>query len=63
MRHNLRRYLSKPNHADLAVLKELLESGAIRPVIDQTFPLQETPGALRYIEAGHVRGKVVITVT
>lgn len=63
VRHNLRRYLSKPNHADLAVLKALLESGAIRPVIDQTFPLQETPAALRYIEAGHTRGKVVITVT
>jgi NADPH:quinone reductase-like Zn-dependent oxidoreductase len=62
VRHNLRRYVSTPNRADLALLTGLLESGAIRPVIDQIFPLQETPVALRYIETGHARGKVVITV-
>jgi NADPH:quinone reductase-like Zn-dependent oxidoreductase len=61
--HNVRRYLSKPNHADLVVLKEFIESGAVRPVIDQTFPLRETPAALRYIETGHAHGKVVIRVT
>lgn len=63
VRHNLRRYLSKPNPADLAALKALLASGAIRPAIDRVFPLQETPAALRYIETGHARGKVVIAVT
>jgi NADPH:quinone reductase-like Zn-dependent oxidoreductase len=63
VRQNLRRYLSKPNHTDLAVLKEFIEAGTLRPVIDQTFPLQETPAALRHIETGHARGKVVITVT
>ena len=63
VQHNVRRYLSKPNHADLVVLKEFIESGAVRPVIDQTFPLRETPAALRYIETGHAHGKVVITVT
>lgn len=60
--HKLRRYLSTPNHADLVVLKELIESGNLRPVIDRTFPLQEVPAALYHIETGHARGKVVITV-
>ena len=59
---SLRRYLSVPNHKDLVVLKELVESGKIKPVIDKTYPLRETPAALVHIEAGHARGKVVITV-
>jgi NADPH:quinone reductase-like Zn-dependent oxidoreductase len=62
VRQTLRRYLSKPNHRDLVVLKELVESGKLTPVIDKTYPLQETAAALRHIEHGHARGKVVITV-
>ena len=62
VRQNLRRYLSKPNHEDLVVLKELVESGKLTPVIDRTYPLSETPEAIAYIEKGHARGKVVITV-
>jgi NADPH:quinone reductase-like Zn-dependent oxidoreductase len=62
VRQRLRRYLSVPKHADLVVLKELVESGKLRPVIDRTYPLQETPAALGYIEGGHARGKVVITL-
>ena len=62
VRQNLRRYLSVPNHEDLVVLKELVESGKLTPVIDKTYPLRETPAALGYIEGGHVRGKVVITM-
>ncbi|MEA2080706.1 MAG: NAD(P)-dependent alcohol dehydrogenase [Pseudomonadota bacterium] len=62
VRQNLRRYLSIPNHKDLVVLKELVESGKLTPVIDKTYPLRETPAALGYIEVGHVRGKVVIIV-
>ncbi len=61
VRQNLRRYLSAPNHEDLVVLKELVESGKVTPVIDKTYPLRETPAALGYIEGGHARGKVVIT--
>jgi NADPH:quinone reductase-like Zn-dependent oxidoreductase len=61
-RQNLRRYLSVANRKDLVVLKKLVESGKLRPVIDKTYPLRETPAALGYIERGHVRGKVVITV-
>ena len=63
VRQRLRRYLSTPNHADLVVLSELVESGKLRPVIDRTFSLAEVPAALRHIETGHAAGKVVITVS
>ncbi len=46
----------------LVVMKELTEAGRITPVIDRTFPLSEVPEAIRYLESGQVRGKVVITV-
>lgn len=62
VRQSLRRYVSMANHDDLVVLKELVESGKLRPVIDRTYPLRETPAALAYIEGGHARGKVVISV-
>ena len=62
VRQNLRRYLSVPKHEDLLVLKEMVESGKLTPVIDRTYPLRETPAALGYIEGGHARGKVVVTV-
>jgi NADPH:quinone reductase-like Zn-dependent oxidoreductase len=53
---------AKPNQKDLALLKELLEAGKVVPVIDKRYPLSEVPDALRYLGAGHARGKVVITV-
>jgi NADPH:quinone reductase-like Zn-dependent oxidoreductase len=53
----------KPNQADLLFLKELCEAGKIRPVIDRRFPLSEVPAAVRYVEDGRARGKVVITVS
>jgi NADPH:quinone reductase-like Zn-dependent oxidoreductase len=62
VRQKLRRYLSVPKHEDLVILKELAEAGKLTPVIDRKYPLHETPAALGYIERGHVRGKVVITV-
>ncbi len=51
----------KPNR-DLDFLKELIETGKIKPVIDRTYSLNETPEAIRHLEGGHVRGKIVITV-
>jgi NADPH:quinone reductase-like Zn-dependent oxidoreductase len=54
--------LVKPNQADLLLLKELSETGKMRPVIDRRFPLSEVPSAVRYVEDGHATGKVVITV-
>lgn len=55
-------FISKENHEDLIVLKELIEAGKVTPVIDRTFPLREAPKAIRYLAAGHARGKVVIAV-
>ena len=52
--------LKKSNKRDLVVLKDLLEAGKITPVIDRTYPLSEVPEAIRYLESGHARGKVVI---
>jgi NADPH:quinone reductase-like Zn-dependent oxidoreductase len=46
----------------LVVLKELLEAGKITPVIDRTFPLRDVPEAIRYLESGQAKGKIVITV-
>jgi NADPH:quinone reductase-like Zn-dependent oxidoreductase len=55
-------FISKENHEDLLVLKELIEAGKVTPVIDRTYPLTDVPQAIRYVEQGHARGKVVITV-
>jgi NADPH:quinone reductase-like Zn-dependent oxidoreductase len=55
-------FLAKNSKEDLLVLKELIEAGKVRPVIDRTYPLSETPDAMRYLEEGHAQGKVVITV-
>jgi NADPH:quinone reductase-like Zn-dependent oxidoreductase len=54
--------LMKPNQADLLMLKDLCETGKVRPVIDRRFPLSEVSSAVRYVEDGHARGKVVVTV-
>lgn len=62
LRERLRRFVSAPNHRDLEVLSRLIDSGALRPAIDKVFPLEETAVAQRYIEGGHARGKVVITL-
>jgi NADPH:quinone reductase-like Zn-dependent oxidoreductase len=55
-------FVNKENHEDLLVLKELIESGRVTPLIDRTYPLSEVPEAIRYLQEGHARGKVVITV-
>ena len=54
--------VAKPNQKDLVTMKELLEAGKVKPVIDRCYPLSEVPEALRYLEEGHAQGKVVITV-
>src|SRR5258706_6909707 len=54
--------LANPNQKDLIVLKGLLEASKIIPVIDRCYPLSETAEAIRYLEKGHAKGKVVITV-
>ena len=58
----LRMLASKPRQDDLVVLGELIEAGKLTPVIDRTYPLSEVPEAIRQLEQGHARGKLVITV-
>jgi NADPH:quinone reductase-like Zn-dependent oxidoreductase len=55
-------YIAEFNKKDMMVLADLMQSGKMTPVIDRTYKLNETPDALRYLETGHARGKVVITV-
>jgi NADPH:quinone reductase-like Zn-dependent oxidoreductase len=58
----LRRFLAKERYQDLEVLARLLETGSVRPIIDRTYSLSEVPEAMRYLETGSVRGKIVVTV-
>jgi len=60
--HKLRSFISRENLADITVLTELIEAGKVTPVVDRAYRLSETPKAIRYMEEGHARGKVVITV-
>ncbi len=62
VRQNLRFMMAKALREDLQFLKDLIEAGKVRPVIDRTYPLREVPEAIRYWEGGHARGKVVIAV-
>ncbi len=52
----------KPSQKDMDFMKDLVDSGEVTPVIDKRYPLSEVAEAIRYLEDGHVRGKVVITV-
>lgn len=54
--------LQKANQKDLVFMKEILEAGKVRPIIDRSYKLSEVPEAFRYFEEGHAHGKVVITV-
>jgi NADPH:quinone reductase-like Zn-dependent oxidoreductase len=58
----LRGLMFQERQQDLLTLKVLIESGKLRPVIDRTYPLGQAAEALRYLERGHARGKVVLTV-
>lgn len=55
-------FLAQQNKADLAVLRELLEAGKVRPVLDRIYPLSDVAEAIAYLEQGHARGKVAITM-
>ena len=62
VRHRLVQFTEKPSSENLAALRELIESGAVTPVVDRTYPLGDVPEAIRYLEVEHARAKVVITV-
>ncbi len=58
----MRNMLARPNNKDLAFVKELIEADKMRPVLDRHYPLGEVAEAIRYLEEGHARGKVVISL-
>lgn len=58
----LRNFLVRPNGKDVAFVAGLIEAGLIRPIIDRRYTLAEVPLALHYLEEGHARGKVIISV-
>jgi NADPH:quinone reductase-like Zn-dependent oxidoreductase len=55
-------FVARQNRKDLILLKKLIESGKLTPVIDRTYPLAEAPEAIRYLAEGHAQGRVVVTV-
>jgi NADPH:quinone reductase-like Zn-dependent oxidoreductase len=55
-------FLARQSREDLQTVRELIEQGKLSPVIDRAYPLRETPEAIRHLEQGHARGKIVITV-
>ncbi len=55
-------FLAPMDGDDLRVLADLVDAGKVKPVIDRRYPLEQAPEALRYLESGHARGKVVVTV-
>jgi NADPH:quinone reductase-like Zn-dependent oxidoreductase len=55
-------FIAQLNQADLTILGDLMQAGKVKPVIDRQYKLSEVPKALGYLEEGHARGKVVITV-
>ncbi len=63
VRQRLTTFIAKEHHAGLERLKELVENDQLVPVIERTYPLSAVPEAMRHLEAGHARGKLVITST
>jgi NADPH:quinone reductase-like Zn-dependent oxidoreductase len=59
---SMRPLATKTRSADLQFLRALIEAGSVTPVIDRTYPLSESADAIRYLETGRARGKVVISV-
>jgi NADPH:quinone reductase-like Zn-dependent oxidoreductase len=62
MRQKTRMMMTKGGRSDLLFLTQLIEAGTLTPIIDRTYPLAEAAEAIRYLETGHARGKVVVTV-
>jgi NADPH:quinone reductase-like Zn-dependent oxidoreductase len=61
-RQRLRPFLASVSRDDLVVLRDLVEAGKLRPVIDRTYPFADIPDAIRYVESGRSHGKVAITI-
>jgi NADPH:quinone reductase-like Zn-dependent oxidoreductase len=55
-------FLARANKVDLTIMHNLMKAGKVKPVIDKRYSLSEVPGAIRYLEEKHARGKIVITL-
>jgi NADPH:quinone reductase-like Zn-dependent oxidoreductase len=55
-------FIAKFTREDLRVLKDLLETGRVKPFVERTYPLTQVAEAMRYMGTGHVQGKLVLTV-
>jgi NADPH:quinone reductase-like Zn-dependent oxidoreductase len=62
IRQRLSMFLGRQNVSDLELVMKLAQTGALSPTIDRTFPLEDVPDAMRYLESGHARGKIAVTV-
>jgi NADPH:quinone reductase-like Zn-dependent oxidoreductase len=62
VRQRLLSFMTRWNRQELILLRDLIETGKVVPVIDRTCPLSEAAEAMRYLETGRARGKIVITV-
>jgi len=62
VRQRLTMLTNKEHHTYLEALRPLIEAGQVTPAVDKTYPLAEVPDAMRHLEAGHARGKIVITI-
>ena len=62
-RQRLTMLISRQRGADLEALARLIEAGQLTPVIGKTYPLRQAPDAMRHLQAGHARGKLVLTMT
>jgi NADPH:quinone reductase-like Zn-dependent oxidoreductase len=58
---SLRSFVAAARQGDLRLLKELIETGKMTPVVDRSYPLSEAPEAIRHLTEGHARGKIVLT--
>jgi NADPH:quinone reductase-like Zn-dependent oxidoreductase len=62
VKQNLVTMLAEINKQDLQIISDLMAAGKVTPVIDRTYPLSQVPEAIAYLEEGHARGKVIITM-
>jgi len=54
--------MADANQKDLTALADMMQTGKLKPVIDRTYKLDQVPDAIRYVEQGHARGKIIIIV-
>lgn len=60
--HKFAQYTTRMDQGDLKLLSDLMAQGKVKPFVEKTYPMSETPNAMRYFEEGHARGKIVITI-